>query len=706
METYFLEGIHCANCLSKIEEKLKTMDYVNYISLDFSTMVMKIDTSNINEVKNVIHKIEPGLKIYKERKTSNSDEVQSKDTPNHDHSEFKPAKVISRFIIGVLFFIFAILFDKEIIPEPINFSGMAFYIISYIIVGQNVLKTSFKNILRGNIFDENFLMTIATLGAFAISAEAEAVGVMLFYMVGEFFQDLAVSKSRQSIKSLIKLKPEIAHLKIDGKTKDTKPENVKINDVIIVKPGEKIPLDGEIISGKSRVDTSALTGESVPRSVTQGDQVFAGTINKSGLIKIEVTKEFKDSSVQKIMNMVENATHRKAKTEKFITKFAKYYTPAVVIVALFIAILPPILFSGQSFSNWIYRSLIILVISCPCALVISIPLGYFGGIGKASKKGILFKGSNFIDALANLKSVVFDKTGTLTEGKFKVNKIVTENGYSKSDLLKHAAYAEAHSNHPIAQSIIEKYNNQIVENKIKNYKEIEGYGVKAEIFNKKIMVGNDKLLHKENITHPVCNINSTVAHVVIDNIYAGYIVISDKLKNDSYNLSSKIRKLGVDHTMMLTGDNNHIAGYIAKKVGLDEYYAELLPEEKVEKIEQISEKENHKVAFIGDGVNDAPVITRADVGIAMGKFGSDLAIDTADVVFMTDHPSKILESIKIAKKTKKIVIENIFITLGIKFIFLMLGLIGIATMWEAVFADVGVALIAVLNSIRIIKQKI
>jgi len=546
-------------------------------------------------------------------------------------------------------------------------------------------------------------MTIATLGAFAIHQMPEAVAVMLFYIVGELFQDIAVNRSRRSIKSLLEIKPDYANLKVGGDMKKVSPDAVKVGDVIVVKAGEKIPLDGVVTNGSSFVDTSALTGESVPRKVEAKDEVLAGMINQSGLITLEVTKPFGESSISKILEMVENASAKKAETEKFITTFAKYYTPFVVFGSLLIAVLPPLLIEGATFSDWIYRALVVLVISCPCALVISIPLGYFGGIGGASRRGILVKGSNFLDALTQVKTVVFDKTGTLTKGEFRVSEIVPSNGFNENTILEYAAYAEYNSNHPIAKSLLESYNREFDNSRIGKVEEISGYGVRAFIDDKEILVGNDKLLHKENITHDKCDIEGTVVHVVVKRKYAGYIVISDTLKEDAIDAIGQLNKKGIK-TVMLTGDNEHAAGAIAGKLNIGNYYAGLLPENKVEHIERLLNK-NHKVAFVGDGINDAPVLARADVGIAMGALGSDAAIETADVVLMTDSPAKVTEAIHVAKRTRRIVWENIIFALGVKSVFIILGIIGIATMWEAVFGDMGVALIAILNATRVLKIK-
>jgi Cd2+/Zn2+-exporting ATPase len=534
----------------------------------------------------------------------------------------------------------------------------------------------------------------------------EAVAVMVFYNVGEFFQDLAVNRSRRSIKSLLEIRPDYANVLVNDEVKELSPENVSIGQKILIKPGEKIPLDGEVVEGKSMLDTSALTGESVPRSVKEGEQVMAGMINKSGTLTVLVTKLFGESSISKILDLVENATARKAKTEKFITKFARYYTPVVVFGALLVAILPPILVEGEIFSVWLYRALIMLVVSCPCALVISIPLGYFGGIGGASRKGILVKGSDFLDALTEVKKVVFDKTGTLTKGVFKVVDVVSEHKFNKEEILEMAAYAEANSTHPIAHSILEAYESKIDQAKIKNVNEIAGHGIEARINGKLVIAGNDRLMHKKNIIHDTCDTEGTVVHVAVDNIYAGYIVISDEVKPDAADAILKLRETGVNEIIMLTGDNSTVANSIASKLKIDKVYSELLPENKVEHIEKImsGNSKKQKVAFVGDGINDAPVLARADVGIAMGALGSDAAVETADVVLMNDTPSSVPMAIRVAKKTRIIVWQNILFALGVKLMFIILAAFGIATMWEAVFGDMGVALIAILNATRVLKM--
>jgi Cd2+/Zn2+-exporting ATPase len=694
MKKYTLKNLDCASCASKIEDNLTKLGEVKFVTVNFANATMTIDTDHIEKVKARIKEIEPEVEV--EDNEMEKTLVSVSELAENKWTIIKAAAGLALLLIGLIF-------EEKLHNTPYEMAEYAVYITAYLIVGWKVIASAVKNTIRGQFFDEQFLMTIATLGAFAIHQMPEAVAVMLFYVTGELFQDIAVGRSRKSIKSLLEIRPDYANLKSGMEILKVSPEEVKVGDTIIVKAGEKVPLDGTILEGTSFVDTAALTGESVPRSVNEKDEVMAGMINQSGLLTIKVNKLFGESSVSKILELVENATSQKAETEKFITTFARYYTPIVVIGALLLAILPPLLFSGQTFNDWIYRALVVLVISCPCALVISIPLGYFGGVGLASRKGILVKGSNFLDALTRVTTVVFDKTGTLTKGEFKVSEVVTSNGFSKEEILEYAAYAEVNSNHPVAQSITEAYQNKIDAAKITQTEEISGHGIKAVVAGKTIFAGNDKLLHKENIVHPVCQVDGTVVHVAIDRFYAGYIIISDSLKDDAIEAIENLKAKKIQ-TVMLTGDNQYAAQAFAKKLGIDRFYSELLPEDKVKHIEQlIAENKGGKVAFVGDGINDAPVIARADVGIAMGALGSDAAIETADVVLMTDSPSKVALSIDVAKTTRNIVWQNIYFAMGVKLIFIVLGIFGVATMWEAVFGDMGVALIAIFNAIRILK---
>lgn len=694
MKKYKLKNLDCASCAAKIEDRLTKLDGVKFVTVNFATASMTVDTDDFEKVKDKIKQIEPEVEIEdagKERtRISTSELAENKRT-------------IIKAISAIILLIAGIIFNEKLHNTPFHFAEYLVFVTAYLVVGWNVLTMAGKNIIRGQVFNEHFLMTIATLGAFAIDKMPEAVAVMLFYVVGEFFQDIAVDRSRKSIKSLLEIKPDYANLKLNGDIKKVSPEEVAVGDTIIVKPGEKVPLDGVVIDGSSFVDTSALTGENVPRKIKPDVEVLAGMINQSGLITVKVTKLFSESSISKILEMVENATSKKAKTEKFITTFAKYYTPAVVFGALLIAVLPPLLIVGATFNEWIFRALVVLVISCPCALVISIPLGYFGGIGGASRRGILVKGSNFLDVLTQVKTVVFDKTGTLTKGEFKVSGIFPSNGFDEKTILEYAAYAEYNSNHPIAKSIFESYDHEFDRSRIAKVEEISGHGIRAHIDNKEVFVGNDKLLHRENIIHNKCEVEGTVVHVVIDKKYAGYIIISDSLKEGATDAVERLNLKGIN-TIMLTGDNKYAAEAFAKKLKIKEYYAELLPENKVEHIEKLLNKKG-KVAFVGDGINDAPVLARADVGIAMGALGSDAAIETADVVLMTDSPLKVAEAIDVAKRTRNIVWQNILFALGVKSVFIVLGIFGVANMWEAVFGDMGVALIAILNATRVLKGK-
>ena len=636
-----------------------------------------------------------------------TDEVH--DHSGHDHSHQHNDSDLRRELIplsiAVVLFLIGLIFNQPLHDTPGAIAEYAVLIPAYLISGWSVLTSAGRNILRGKIFDENFLMTIATLGAIAIHELPEAVAVMLFFQVGELFQGFAVGRSRRSIKALLEVRPDTANLIVDGGIREVDPEKVEVGDTIVIKPGEKVPLDGEILSGNSQVDTSALTGESVPRTIREGETILAGVINQTGSLTVRVTKLFAESSIAKILDLVENASSKKAPTEKFITRFARYYTPVVVFLSLAVALLPPLLIPGETSELWVYRALVLLVISCPCGLVISIPLGYFGGVGGAAKRGILVKGSTFLDALTDVKTVIFDKTGTLTEGVFQVTQIIPYNGYSEKEVLTIAAIAESQSNHPVARSIVEAYDGAIADSDVTDYEEIPGHGIRAKVSGKSVFAGNDRLLHKANIQHDTCNVEGTVVHLAIDGKYAGYILISDKIKEDAARAIAELKKAGVTETVMLTGDNRVVAKSVADKLGLDTYKAELLPEDKVEAIEQYLRRSNKKskVAFVGDGINDAPVIARADVGMAMGALGSDAAIETADVVLMTDAPSKVAEAIGIGRKTHSIVWQNIILAMAVKAVFILLGAIGLATLWEAVFADVGVALLAILNATRVLK---
>jgi Cd2+/Zn2+-exporting ATPase len=696
-----LEGLCCGNCAAKIERECSNIEGVKSAVVDFITtkLIMELDDSSkqndiMDNVRGIVKRIEPDVKVV----VLDSKENLAKVKGEESEKESNKSEIIRLSIGSVIF----------AIATAMKFSNsieLLLYLVSYVLVGGEVILGALRNIKRGQVFDENFLMGIATIGAFAIGEYPEGVAVMLFYQIGEMFQGMAVNNSRKSISALMDIRPDFANLKINDDIKKVDPEEVRIGDVIIVKPGEKVPLDGKIIEGNSMVDTAALTGESVPREVGIGDDILSGVINKNGLLTIEVKKEFGDSTVAKILDLVQNASSKKAPTENFITKFARYYTPAVVFAALALAVIPPLVIEGAVFSQWIYRALAFLVVSCPCALVVSIPLGFFGGIGGASKNGILVKGGNYLEALNNVEMVVFDKTGTLTKGVFKVTEIKPENNISEDELIACAAYAENYSNHPIAASILKAYGMEIIKEKINDYEEISGHGVKAVIEGKEVLAGNYKLMNKENIPYKQVETIGTVVHVAIERKYAGYMVISDEVKDDSTKAIKALKEIGVNKTVMLTGDNKTVGTKIAKELGLDEVHAELLPDQKVEKLELLFREKSAKgkIIFVGDGINDAPVLARADIGVAMGGVGSDAAIEAADVVIMTDEPSKIASAIKIAKKTRNIVMQNIIFALGIKIIILILVAFGLGTMWEAVFGDVGVALLAVLNAMRAMK---
>ncbi len=627
----------------------------------------------------------------------------------HDHSsgEFGLTKELVPVGTAAMLFLGGLLFRAPLQNTPYGWGEYAVLMPAYLISGWGVLTTAGRNILRGRVFDENFLMTIATLGAIAIEQLPEAVAVMLFFQVGELFQGYSVGRSRRSIQALLEVRPDQANLTIDGDINNIQvvhPETIGPGQVIVVRPGEKVPLDGEILTGQSLMDTSALTGESVPRTVAMGDKISAGMVNQSGLLTVKVTKPFGESSIAKILSLVENASSKKADTEKFISRFARYYTPVVVFLSLVVAIVPPLLLPGASPEQWVYRALVLLVISCPCGLVISIPLGYFGGVGGAAKRGILVKGSTYLDTLTKVKTVVFDKTGTLTQGNFLVQEVVTANGLDREQLLAIAVQAEAQSNHPVAQSIRQAYSKSIDLTGVENYQEIPGHGIKAQVNGQMVLAGNDRLLHRENIVHPVCVVEGTVVHIAIDGQYSGRIIIADQIKDDALQATQALHRQGIQ-TVMLTGDSQSVAAKIAGQLGIDQYRAELLPEQKVEALEeflQLAHQAQHKVAFVGDGINDAPAIARADVGLAMGGLGSDAAIETADVVIMDDSPAKVAEAIAIAQKTLRIVWQNIIFAMTIKALFIALGTVGVANLWEAVFADVGVALLAILNAGRVL----
>lgn len=702
-KVFMLNGLDCANCAAKIETEIKNIEGIKFASVDFVSKRLTWEAeSNTNvpmlveKIESIVKKIEPDVKIALVKNPSKS-KIEEKD----DDDEEGHKKEIVELVIGGTLFVVGLIFKFQ------NWLELTIFLISYIIVGRKVVLSAIKGIVRGQVFSEHFLMSVATIGAFFVGEYPEGVAVMLFYLVGELFEDMAVDNSRKSISELMDIRPDYANLQVGEELKKVSPDEVNIGNKIVVKPGEKIPLDGKVIEGTSMVDTAALTGESVPRELKPGSDALSGFVNKNGVLTIEVTKGFGESTVSKILDLVQNASNKKAPTEKFITKFARYYTPVVVFGALALAIIPPLVIPGASFSDWIYRGLVFLVVSCPCALVLSIPLGFLGGIGGASKKGILVKGGNYLEALNNVEAVVFDKTGTLTKGVFKVTKAISENGYTEDELIKYAAYAESYSNHPIALSIIAAYHAEIDKYKIENYQEIAGHGIKVNVNGKEVLVGNTKLMISENIQYTDVDTLGTVVHVAIDKKYAGSIIISDEVKEDSAKTIKELKALGVRKTVMLTGDLKKVADNIGKELGLDKVYSELLPADKVEKVESLEAQKSHKgkIVFVGDGINDAPVLARADIGIAMGGLGSDAAIEAADVVIMTDEPHKVASAIKIAKRTRNIVSQNIVFALGVKAIFLVLGALGLASMWAAVFADMGVALIAVVNAMRALNTK-
>lgn len=729
-----LNGLDCANCAGKIEKVVSEFNEVKEANLNFSfkLLIIKYD-GNVSEeymiekITKVVNDLEPDVEVVKysisspnrnlrdsksvckdaccttdgcadgyEEHVHSHGEKTFKDESTEENKFLAFIKENFRLVLGIIFFIGGMVFNENTI----------LLLVSYFLIGFGVLLSAGRNIIKGKVFDENFLMSIATIGAIAIGQYPEGVAVMLFYEIGELFQDYAVNRSRKSISDLMDIKAEYANLEVDNKIVQVSPEEVNIGDIIVIKPGEKIPLDGIIISGKTAVDSSALTGESVPVSKGEGDELLAGCINTNGTIKVRVTKVFEDSTVARILELVQNASSKKASTEKFITKFARYYTPIVVFLALALAIIPPLV-TGDSFSEWVYRSLIFLVVSCPCALVVSVPLGLFAGIGGASKRGILIKGGNYLEALKDVDTVIFDKTGTLTKGVFKVTKINNVD-ISKDDLLKYAATCEKFSNHPIAKSIVDAYkqsnNEEIDDSVIENHEEVSGKGVVVRAYDKDILAGNKKLMDLNNITVPEEYEVGTIVYVAVDNVYKGSIIIADQIKDDAKVAIKDLREIGVKKIVMLTGDSKKVADKVSKEIGITESYSELLPDNKVEKVEEIlNNKKTGKLAFVGDGINDAPVLARADVGVAMGGIGSDAAIEAADVVLMKDEPSALVESIKIARKTNKILWQNIIFALGIKALVLILAAVGDANMWEAVFADVGVTLIAILNSMRALK---
>ena len=699
-----LEGLDCANCAAKIERALQNIKGLKSVSVDFISQKLTLEASHKHEFPRIIEEATKIIsRIESEVDVIDTEIPKEKESEAVKNEKDKSKARIIRLIIGAVLFFVALIFKFSPVIE------FGIFFLSYLLVGSGVIVKALKNIARGQVFDENFLMGVATFGAFAIGQYPEGVAVMLFYQIGNLFQNFAVDHSIRSISSLMDIRPDFANLKVGESIEKVLPSTVKVGDIIQIKPGEKVPLDGKIISGSSMLDTSAITGESVPKEVAAGDDILSGTININGVLTVEVMKEFGESTVSKILEMVQNASSKKAPTENFISKFARYYTPVVVFIALALAVIPPLIISGATFNAWIYRALVFLVVSCPCALVISIPLGFFGGIGGASKAGILMKGSNYLEALNSVDTVVFDKTGTLTKGVFKVTKIKNlVEGMSDDELLEYAAYAENFSTHPIGQSINKAYGKEIQEDLIRDCDEISGCGIKIKIKGKEVLAGNIKLMEKEGIIFGEVDQEDetgTIVHMAIDNKYAGYIAISDEIKADSKKAIQDLRDLGIKNIVMFTGDNKAVAEKVSLELGIDQVYSELLPNQKVEKLEMLESREKKKgiLIFVGDGINDAPILARADVGIAMGGLGSDAAVEAADVVIMNDEPSKIATAIRIAKRTNRIVWQNIIFAFVVKGIVLLLGAGGLATMWEAVFADVGVAVIAIFNAMRVLK---
>ncbi|NMB33260.1 MAG: cadmium-translocating P-type ATPase [Clostridium sp.] len=689
-----LQNLDCKDCANKIEEKIKKINGIKSVSINFVTKKLAFELSNENlekgDVISSISSIAENMGVILEH--------------GEDKGEYKhiiDKNDLMSTCISIL------LFSIAFVPTFPYWTKFLLFFVSYLLAGKNVLIRAARNISLGQLWDENFLMTVATVGAFFIGEFPEGAAVMIFYRIGKFLENAAVNRSRNSIADLMNIKPDYANIKIGEGIKKVSPEQVNVGDVIVVKPGEKIPLDGKIIFGDSTVDMSMLTGEFAPKDVGVKNDVLSGSINRGGLLYIEVTKKYTESTVSKILDLVQNASNKKTETENFITKFSKLYTPLVISISVLLAFMPPFIIPGETFSKWFYRSLVFLVISCPCALVISIPLGYFGGIGAASKYGILLKGSNYLEALSDINTVVFDKTGTITKGIFKVSKLNPTDGFSEGSLLKYAAIAESLSNHPIAISITKAYGKEIDVNKIENFKELAGRGIKLRYGNEEILAGNKLLLQESDIEIPKVNMPGTAVYIAIDKDYAGNIVISDQIKDDAKKTLSGLKRIGIKNLVMLTGDNKEEALRVGSQLQFDHIYAELLPHQKVEKIEEIaaSEKQKNKMAFVGDGINDAPVLSMADIGISMGGLGSDAAMEAADIVLMTDEPSKLIDAIKISRATKRIIRQNIIWAFGVKIMVLLLGAGGIATMWEAVFADVGVTLLAVVNSMRLIKRK-
>lgn len=727
-----LSGLDCANCANKIEDRVNRLELVEEANLNFSTSQLTVlikesalKTDVITEIKRIVKQLEPHVVVVEERVStqvvhkssccggscsSHTESHHGQAGHSHEHSHktldnessskvFSFIKENAWLLLGVIIFLAIHTF------KPVGILEVVLYGVSYLLIGGKVLLTAFRNITRGEIFDENFLMMVATVGAFAIGEYPEAIAVMLFYEIGELFQSYAVNRSRKSISSLLDIRADHANLVTESGTKEVAPEAVSIGDLIVIKPGERVPLDGEIIEGECYLDTSALTGESIPRLISVGEEILAGCINTNALVKVRVTKVAGESTVARILELVENASSKKAQTEKFITKFARVYTPIVVLLAVLIAIIPPFVFQ-VNFSTWLYRALSFLVVSCPCALVVSIPLGFFAGLGGASKQGVLVKGGNYLEALNHVETVVFDKTGTLTKGVFKVSQIKPVN-MNEAEFIELAAYAESQSTHPIAKSIVDAYTQVIDTTVLSQYEEIAGHGIKVFVGDKEVLIGNVKLMQRANLNVAEVDAIGTIIHMVVNQQYVGYMVIADEIKENSKAAIAKLKQHGVSKVVMLTGDHEGVAKKVAAELGVDEVYAGLLPHQKVEHVEEIlaHKTKDKNVVFVGDGMNDAPVLARADIGVAMGGIGSDAAIEAADVVLMEDDPMALVKAINKAKQTSTILYQNIIFALGVKILVMILVACGLATMWAAVFADVGVTILAVMNSTRALKSK-
>ena len=726
-----LSGLDCANCANKIEDRVNRLELVEEANLNFSTSQLTVlikesalKTDVITEIKRIVKQLEPHVVVEERVSTqvvhkssccggscsSHTESHHGQAGHSHEHSHktldnessskvFSFIKENAWLLLGVIIFLAIHTF------KPVGILEVVLYGVSYLLIGGKVLLTAFRNITRGEIFDENFLMMVATVGAFAIGEYPEAIAVMLFYEIGELFQSYAVNRSRKSISSLLDIRADHANLVTESGTKEVAPEAVSIGDLIVIKPGERVPLDGEIIEGECYLDTSALTGESIPRLISVGEEILAGCINTNALVKVRVTKVAGESTVARILELVENASSKKAQTEKFITKFARVYTPIVVLLAVLISIIPQFVFQ-VNFSTWLYRALSFLVVSCPCALVVSIPLGFFAGLGGASKQGVLVKGGNYLEALNHVETVVFDKTGTLTKGVFKVSQIKPVN-MNESEFIELAAYAESQSTHPIAKSIVDAYTQVIDTTVLSQYEEIAGHGIKVFVGDKEVLIGNVKLMQRANLNVAEVDAIGTIIHMVVNQQYVGYMVIADEIKENSKAAIAKLKQHGVSKVVMLTGDHEGVAKKVAAELGVDEVYAGLLPHQKVEHVEEIlaHKTKDKNVVFVGDGMNDAPVLARADIGVAMGGIGSDAAIEAADVVLMEDDPMALVKAINKAKQTSTILYQNIIFALGVKILVMILVACGLATMWAAVFADVGVTILAVMNSTRALKSK-